>query len=409
MDDTASRSGIQRLDLDNYHTWAVQVKCWLVTKGLFKHTQQTLEGEAESDAKALAFLGMTLSEQYLPMFSECEKAKEAWDAFANLFKSKSQARRLQLKSELSSLRKASGEPLLKYFARAKHLRAQLLSVGTTLPDDELTLSVLGGLPGEYETLYSVLMASDRIATLDELLPKLMVVENKTSRPASDNKALVAKPGNVSGSRFQSASQGKRGGAKEVRKCHYCGKPGHIKKDCWKRQREEQGDTNSNHIGGQGSNARGFGRSQANVACAAVQAGQGQAWMLDSGASAHITMTKSGMVNVKEVAEEKYITFGNGSRARMAAVGDVVLAVPESDFGTLTLTDVLYVPEATMNLFSVRSAVSRGIKVTFSRGQDWRVPHHDQGRQAASQRRYERRHLRHGGPHCTSGPVGQREP
>ena len=225
MDDTASRSGIQRLDLDNYHTWAVQVKCWLVTKGLFKHTQQTLEGEAESDAKALAFLGMTLSEQYLPMFSECEKAKEAWDAFANLFKSKSQARRLQLKSELSSLRKASGEPLLKYFARAKHLRAQLLSVGTTLPDDELTLSVLGGLPGEYETLCTVLMASDRIATLDELLPKLMVVENKTSRPASDNKALVAKPGNVSGSRFQGASQGKRGGAKEARKCHYCGKQG----------------------------------------------------------------------------------------------------------------------------------------------------------------------------------------
>ena len=29
MDDMASKSGIAKLDLDNYYTWVVQVKCWL--------------------------------------------------------------------------------------------------------------------------------------------------------------------------------------------------------------------------------------------------------------------------------------------------------------------------------------------------------------------------------------------
>ena len=34
--------------------------------------------------------------------------------------------------------------------------------------------------------------------------------------------------------------------------------------------------------------------------------------------------------------------------------------------TLTLTDVLHVPEATMNLFSIRSAVKRGVEFVFSK-------------------------------------------
>ena len=74
MDDTASKSGMTKLDLDNYHTWSVQVKCWLVTKGLFKWTHESPKArdgaipaaDRDNDAKALAYIGMTLTEQYLP-------------------------------------------------------------------------------------------------------------------------------------------------------------------------------------------------------------------------------------------------------------------------------------------------------------------------------------------------------
>ena len=70
-----------------------------------------------------------------------------------------------------------GEPLVKFFTRAKHLKSQLLSVGTTLADNELALSVLNGLPAEYKTLGTVLTATENMLNLDELLPELMVVEN----------------------------------------------------------------------------------------------------------------------------------------------------------------------------------------------------------------------------------------
>ena len=335
MDDTSSRSGITKLDLDNYHTWTVQVKCWLVTKGLFKWTQASPaageEGEAvpaadqESDATALAYIGMTLTEQHLPTFSECETAKDAWDAFAKLFKSKSKARRMQLKSEMSSLAKQPGEPLVKYFSRAKHLKSQLLSVGTTVPDDELALSVLNGLPAEYQTLRTVLTASDDDMSLDELMPKLLVVENEDSKPVPESKAFVARPGMGHANKGRTGASGKS--PKETRKCHFCGKPGHLKKDCWKRQREEQGAGSSQ---GQRS-SRDHGRgAQGNVACAAIRTNMGEAWVLDSGASRHIAMSRAGMSNLRPVSADTSITFGNGSKASVEAVEDVVLRIPDSD-------------------------------------------------------------------------------
>ena len=142
-------------------------------------------------SRSLATIGMTLSSQHLATFAECETAKAAWDAFAALFKSKSQARRLQLKGELTASHKESGEALVSYMARAKHLRAQLKSVGTDLMEDELCLSVLNGLPSKYHTMATVLITSDKELSLDDMLAKLLVYESRGERPPSDNKAYYS--------------------------------------------------------------------------------------------------------------------------------------------------------------------------------------------------------------------------
>ena len=76
MEDMSSKVGIERLDLDNYSSWVVRVKCLLVYKGLWKPTQETT-ADLELDAKSLAVIGMTLSTQHLATFAECETAKAA--------------------------------------------------------------------------------------------------------------------------------------------------------------------------------------------------------------------------------------------------------------------------------------------------------------------------------------------
>ena len=68
---------------------------------------------------------MHLAEQHLETFMECKTAKVLCESLAVLFrtKSSSQARRLQFKNELSALHLESGEPLIKYAARAKRLQS----------------------------------------------------------------------------------------------------------------------------------------------------------------------------------------------------------------------------------------------------------------------------------------------
>ena len=100
--------------------------------------------------------------------------------------------------------------------------------GTLQVDDELALVVLNGLPAEYKTLLTVLTAAESRLKLDELVPKLLVVENEDDKPVPESKAYVARPGNGQASRRQGGSSGQK--RKEIRKCHHCGKTGHLKKN-----------------------------------------------------------------------------------------------------------------------------------------------------------------------------------
>lgn len=273
-----------------------------------------------------------------------------------------QARRLQLKGELTAFHKESEESLVKYIA-GKHLSAQLKAAGSDLKEDELCLSILNGLPGNFDTLATVLTTSDKELTLEDLMGKLLVYESLSSQPSSDNKAYVARPSPTS---FKSHGKGaSKQKTKDTRKCHHCGKPGHLKKDCWQLQREEQQGAGGRHQGqrGQGQAFRG---GQGNVACAAIHSDQGQPWNLDSGASRHITYSVAAMHNLRPVQEDLSITLGNGTKARVESIGDVVLEVLGSDVATLTVMDVCHVPEARMNLFSIDRAVQNGVDVTFSR-------------------------------------------
>ena len=251
---------------------------------------------------------------------------------------------------------------MKYVPRAKHLLSQLKAAGTTMEEDELCLSVLNGLPGEFDMITTVLTVGDKVLTLEDTLA--LLVETSHQKSTSGSKAYVARPAAPAAAYKGQKGAGTKQKSNEIRKCHHCGKPGHLQADCWQKQREE-GASGSRHQG------QGFKRNQGNqgnLAATAYQICAGQAWTLDSGASTHITQSQQGMSNLRAAPADLHITFGNGTRAKVEAVGDLVLRIPDSDFETVTLSNVYHVPEATMKLFSIRAAVAKGINAFFSKDQ-----------------------------------------
>ena len=90
------------------------------------------------------------------MADDVATAKALWDQLEAIFTAQNNARRLLLRLELNSLKKAPTESIAELVARAKELATNLEAVGHKPEDPEVSLSLLAGLPKEYSVLVTFL-------------------------------------------------------------------------------------------------------------------------------------------------------------------------------------------------------------------------------------------------------------
>ena len=96
----------------------------------------------------------------------------------------------------------------------------------------------------------------------------------------------------------------------------------------------------------------FGASVGFVEC--PQSGQ---WLIDSGASSHMTPEKGLLVNYHQFEKPEVVGLGDGRTVEAIGVGTVYMNMTfkVSDPKRAVLEQVLYVPKLACNLFSVRAA------------------------------------------------------
>ena len=188
---------VERLDTSNYLIWAPRMEYFLTTKGLWEAVT-TDDAPVADCRKARAIIGLCVTSQHLATIQRSKTAKEAWDSLAAIFKTKGTALKLRLRRDLSSFKMAAGEPLTKYFARAKALQDKLLESFPDFKEEDIFWPTVQGLPSTYDTILTIIEnTADAELTLDSVLPKLMQVEQRQRGPdrpdRSNETALLAKP------------------------------------------------------------------------------------------------------------------------------------------------------------------------------------------------------------------------
>ena len=98
----------------------------------------------------------------------------------------------------------------------------------------------------------------------------------------------------------------------------------------------------------------------------------ECWLVDSGASSHMTCNKKYISSFREFDKSEDVHLGDGRVVQALGVGSIHLKITfkVSRPKPATMNDVLYVPRLACNLFSVRAATRSGNQVKFGHKNCW---------------------------------------
>eukprot|EP00253_Pinus_taeda_P013214 PITA_13214 len=253
-----------------------------------------------------------------------------WKLLTELFQSKSDQRKLVLKDKLRNLKCENDDSMPKYLTKFTQCRDELGSVGVTVDDEDLQ--------------------EIRQSTRDGSSSKGANEENCTL-------AAKAKKGK-SKKASQSGAKGKKQDMSKA-KCFNCHQHRHYATNCPKKKNKQAvGSAVGEALASQ------FELDFSLVACF-LSSLMGSVWLLDSGASFHMTGDRDLFSDLED--KDLGVRIEMGDDGRYSATGIGTISFERESGKTFVLKEVMHVPGLKKNLISVVMLEDKGYDVVFSKG------------------------------------------
>lgn len=374
---------------DDWWGWKYNITLQLKAKKLWSHVAGTATLAQDAPAnerekfehnavRAQAMIVRALSKQVTSLILRCDGPKPVWDKLVEEFEVKSVQNTLLLRTQVNQMRLKEGSSVREHINAMKELYDRLAMLDDKVAEKDQVINLLASLPSSYNAIRSVVLARGPAITWTDTQQTLILEEQQRELQSSKRTSSGGREGK------EKAIQG---ALRSEVICYKCHQPGHFKRDCPEMQNRTFGNNNDQSNGkrrGGGSyrgRGRGRGRGGTHGATRAesqeneddsygnfvfkIETGHNsrhETWLIDSGASRHMTSQKDYLSNYQQFKEKELVTLGDGKAVEALGKGDVKLHLDYKKTGTLK--DVLYVPKLSCNLFSVGAATDQNLTVEF---------------------------------------------
>lgn len=351
---------------ENYTHWKFQManylkheELWKCIIGFTESDKISEENRIRMEEKALSKINLMVEMSVVPHLLKCKTSKEAWHTLEAVYEDKGLNRRLSLLRKLCSIRFNKFKSMEDYINDIMYLSEQLSSMQQPLDDEFLGAIMLQGLPEEYEPMIMALESSGQKVTSDFVKTKLLQDIKCEKYSSCNNNALISeqncgyiKPNNS------------KNNSNKIQ-CRNCGRFGHVKYNCPIDISTSHNNKGKSTIFYFKDKKRQFSskegekkKSMLSMALGTCRANK-TSWIIDSGASAHMTRNKKWMVDYVE-SDSQNITLADGRNIKGFGTG----TVPINSENINKISNVLYVPNLATNLISVNKVVNQGMTVVF---------------------------------------------
>lgn len=327
---------------DNYSEWMFGMKALLELDDLWTVVEGT-EVDEKKDKKALSKIILSVDKLNYSHLKTATKAKDAWQNLEKAFEDSGLTRKVGLLRALVTTKLEDCNSVEEYCDTIISTSHKLNAMNFKVDDEWVGTLLLAGLPEEYRPMIMGLESSGTQITGDSIKVKLLQDVKSSSDPksAGSNAAMYTERG-----------PGKKFTRNKV-KCFGCGKMGHYKSQC------RAGSSQGNQGDRKKSNNTAF------LACLSSQQVNSDAWFLDSCASVHLTKNSDWLMNSNKNSGK--IKTASNSDMNIVSKGTVDISVKiNGQNKVVPAHEVMYAPEAAVNLLSISKIVQKGHKVIFDK-------------------------------------------
>lgn len=351
----------------NWAIWKFQVSITLkasgswdvITEDVVKPERGTEESEVtflkrlkewrKLDSIGQKIIATTVEDEVSLHIINCETTKDMWNKLVSIFERKSEANLHILQQQWFAIIKDKKDNMSMHISKIQDLAYRLKIMGEEISESMIMTKLIMTLPPAYKHFISAWDSTHKDErTLDNLISRLSIEETRTE-PSREGAAFAVR-------RKYNGSTKYRSGEKINRKqdeCYNCHKIGHWARDCLKKKDTENQQSSKKDKGD---------ALIVELLTATVDSGyECDKWYLDSDATDHMSNNFKWFRNYKKFEIPMQVRIGDGKGILALGSGEInILAFDGKRWNKKFLEKVLYVPEIKFNLFSLGTALDKGL-------------------------------------------------